>query len=98
MVDAYDLSLSLAELCEKEDGRTAFPRPYFQRTRGFGLNEREQGLPRLDVEAEPILGGCENELLFQRDGLSTEMSVGAQIVPERVDGLTMVQECDSASA
>lgn len=97
MVDTHDLSL-LAKLCEKEDSRTAFPTPYFQRAGGFGLDEREQGLPRLDVETEPILGGCEDELLVKRNGLITEMSAGAQIVLKRVDRLTMMQKCDSAYA
>lgn len=82
MVDADDLTLPLAELGEKEDGRAAFPGPDFQCARGFGLDEREKGLPRLDVEAEPILGRCENKLLFKRDGLSAEMSVGCANSPE----------------
>lgn len=97
MVDTHDLSL-LAELCQKEDGRTAFPTPYFQRAGGFRLNEREQSLPRIDVETEPILGGCKDELLIKRDGLIIEMSADARIVLKRVGRLTMMQKCDSAYA
>jgi hypothetical protein len=33
--------------------------------------------------------------LFKRERLNTEMSVGAQLALKRVDGLTMMQDCDS---
>ena len=92
MIDTDDLALRLAELSEKEDSRTALPRPYFQRPRGFGLDVGEQGLPFVDVERKAILGRCEDELSLRCDRLSSHMSVRVQIDLKRVDELTIVSK------